>query len=242
MLIFMAQPRIAGEEFFPPKALKFPLNEIPEPLLKLLQAHKLAPAGKKNGAIDMLASLKHITAWQDQQSKQKPTKGGSPMANKNKMNPTGGKKGTPIRSPGLLMEVRYAVTDFLMDTFGPKPFIPVKKKGKDYWITMGWAEINFVRTWVSVVDSDNRDISDWNQQRVTNRDGTYTAVLAKDFFRLTRDRAQVVRMWLPALGLAVLFTRDGNNPNAGLTPVRNRSRELKCFPLQALWEGLNVLA
>lgn len=237
----MALSRIAGEEFFPPRGRSFSTKDIPEPLLKLLQANKLAPSGKRAARIDFLTSLKHIGIWQEIQSKQKPAphnKGNSPMGNKAKMPST--KKGAPIRSPGLLMEVRYAITDFLMDTFGPKPFIPVKKKGRDYWITMGWAETNFVRTWVSVVDSDNRDVSDWNQQRITNRDGTYTAVLAKDFHRLTRDRAQVVRMWLPAMGLAVLFTRDGVNPNSGMTPVRSRSRELKCFPLQALWESLGV--
>jgi hypothetical protein len=239
----MAVSRIAGEEFFPSKARKFPSNELPETLLKLLQANKLAPAGRKTSKLDLLTILKHINIWQEAQSKQKPMgKPGIPPSGKPRVAGPGKKGAAPIRSPGLLMELRYAITDFLMDTLGPKPFIPVKKKGRDQWITMGWAETNFVRTWVSVVDSENRDISDWNQQRVTNRDGTYTAVLAKDFYRLTRDRAQVVRMWLPALGLAVLFTRDGSNPNSGVTPVRSRNRELKCFPLQALWEGLGVLA
>ncbi len=235
--------RIAGEEFFPPKAHKFPIPEIPEPLLKLLQSHKLAPSGRKNGKLDFLSILKHISAWQEAQSHQKPqAKVNTAPPGKGAKLPPGGKKAAgPMRSPGLLMEARYAVTDFLMDTFGPKPFIPVKKKGRDQMITMGWAETTFVRTWVSVVDSDNRDISDWNQQRVTNRDGTYTAVVAKDFYRLIKDRAHVVRMWLPALGLAVLFTRTGTNPNSGMTPVRNRARELKCFTLDALWGGLGVV-
>jgi hypothetical protein len=226
-------PRIAGEEFFPPKARKFPCKELPETFLKFLQANKLLPASRKPPSIDLLMALKHVNLWQEQQSKQKaaPRKG----------SPAAGKKPALIRSPGLLQDVRYAITDFLLDTFGSKPFIPVKKKGRDYWITMGWAESSFVRTWVSVVDSDNRDISDWNQQRVTNRDGTYTAVLAKDFHRLVKDRAQVIRMWLPGLGLPVLFTRDGVNPNSGMAPVRSRNRELKCFPLQALWDALGVV-
>jgi hypothetical protein len=139
------------------------------------------------------------------------------------------------------MDLHGAITDFLMDTFGAKPFIPVEKKGRELWITLGWTESTFVRSWVSVTDSENRDVSDWNQRRITNHNGTYTAVLAHDFHRMTRDRAQVIRMWLPALGLAVLFTGDGVNPQPPRAAnSRGLNRELKCFPFQTLWEALEV--
>lgn len=234
----MSLARIVGEKFFPSKGREYPATELPRPLLSLLQTHKLAGPHGRRTRINLLKALKHIRKWQDDLAKTPPGSRNGGSSSTKRAGPY--EKTIPVRSPGALAEVRHAITDFLMQSFGAKPFIPVDKKGRDSWITLGWSESNFVRTWVSVVDLDNRDVSNWNQRRITNRDGTYTAVLAHEFHRLTRDRAHVIRMWLPALDVAVLFTRDGTSPQARPAASRSRNRELTCFPLQALWDALGA--
>jgi hypothetical protein len=230
----MALAPIIGERFFPTHAREFRCSELPPALLKHLRLYKLGSSAR----VDLLGVLKRIGLWQERSSREKNKPGRKGNAPSGKWAGIEGKT-LPVQSAADLMELRHAVIDFLIDTFGAKPFIPISRKGRERWITLGWAESNFLRMWVTVVDSDDRDISDWNQRRFTNREGTYTAVLARDFHRLTRDRARTVRMWLPALTLAVLFTRSGANPTPKTTVYRSRHREPKCFTLQSLWDALD---
>jgi hypothetical protein len=202
----------------------------------LLRTYKLTRDGSRS--IDFQSILKRIGTWR-QLVGENPAyfrPGRKPTPAPRRAGPED--KRVPIRSVKGLQDLYHATTDFLMDTFGAKPFIPVEKSGRDWWITMGWSESNFVRSWVSVVDSENRDVSDWNRRRITNRDGTHTAVLVHDFHRFTRDRASTIRVWLPALGLAVLFTRGGINPQS--TSARSFSRQLRCFSLDSLWQALEL--
>ncbi len=227
--------KIVGEQFFPARGREFPSGELPAPLLHLLQLHKMEKSGSRSHPIDFLDVLKRLGELQIRRTEEQghPGKKGRPA----KWSGPQDKK-VPVQSVAGLLDLRYAIIDFLIEAFGAKPFIPISKKGQDRWLTLGWTESTFVRLWVAVVDSDDRDISDWNQRRITNREGTYTAVLAKDFHRRTHDRAKRIRIWLPALGLPVLFTPGGNNTDIKPALVRGRNRELKCFALQSLWEAL----
>lgn len=231
---------IVGEEFFPAPARRYPIKEMPLELLGLLRAGELVPKAAKAGGHDFLAALKRIAQWSKQLEAQKANSPrGKPAVAKKRAEPDS--SDVPVRSPARLAEVRYAITDFLLEKFSPKLFIPVKKKGRDLWLTTGWVEQELTRMWTSAVDQDNRDISDWNRQRVNSAEGSYTAVLAKDFYRLIQGRAKLVRMWLPGLSLAVLFTADGSNPNKPVSVTfKSRNRELKCFPLDVLWEALGI--
>lgn len=229
--------KIVGEQFFPLRGRGYPSGELPQALLKLLRLHKLDEAGTRSHRIDLLRTLKRVGVMQVRKTEEqaRPAKKSNTRSAK-WARPSD--KTVPFQSVAGLLELRHAIIDFLIEKFGAKPFIPVSKKGRDQWITLGWTESTFVRLWVAVVDSDERDVSGWNQRRITNQEGTYTAVLAKEFHRMTRDRAQKIRIWLPALGIAVLFTPGGVNSEVRPVQYRSRNRELKCFSLQSLWEAL----
>lgn len=222
--------KLVGEKFFPKQGRDFPADRLPPNLARLLQVHHLAPS---SSSIDLLDVLKKVGVMQVRKSEEKAVKRGPKSAKWS----SPGAGAAPVNSMSALLELRYALVDFLMEQYGAKPFIPVARKDGDLWITVGWSESSFVRLWVAVVDAENRDISDWNQRRITNNEGTYTAVLAKEFHRRTHDRAHKIRIWLPALGLAVLFTRDGVNSEVRSETSRSRNRELKCFTLSSLWEA-----
>jgi hypothetical protein len=228
--------RIVGEQFFPPRGRDFPSRDLPKPLLNLLRFHKL-DRGTRSHRIDLLDTLKRVGLMQVKRTEEQARPARKKTARSAKWAGPYDRK-VPIRSAAGLLDLRHTIIDFLIETFGARPFIPVSKKGRDLWITLGWTEPTFIRLWVGVVDSDGRDVSDWNQRRITNHEGTYTAVLAKEFHRLTRDRARRIRIWLPALGLAVLFTPGGIDTEIRAAAIRGRNRELKCFALEALWGAL----
>jgi hypothetical protein len=61
---------------------------------------------------------------------------------------------------------------------------------------------------------------------------------------VARRRATLVRVWLPALALPVLFTLDGTDPdapNTGSTIARPTiRREHRCFKIEEFWKALEL--
>lgn len=219
----MFTSRRVGQEFFPDRGRSFPIADVPQPLLHTLRRYRVRCRSSRTFDIDLLEALERIAALQLRHR---------PPARSPRAGPYDRK--VVAYSVAGLSEARTAVIDFLMNTFGAAPFLPVTRKNGELWITLGWFRPGAFWNWFTAVDSNHRDISGWNRRRITNRHGTRIVVTAAEFYRLTHDRAHTVRVWLPALEVPVLFTR------VPAVPPAIRSRSPRCFSLQTLWGAFDV--
>lgn len=149
-------------------------------------------------------------------------------------------KGTPVHSGTSLQELRESIADFLIAEFGVAAFFPVRKIGGRLVMTTACQNGGAVQRWVSVVDSDARDLANWPQSSTRTREGTYIMAAVQDMYATVGSRTASVRVWLPTLGVPVTFTSQSPPRQNSEIKLRGGFREMRRFPLAEFWKGLGV--
>ncbi len=236
---------IPSLEAYPPDAQKAPGSKLSPDLLERLRTLKMIGGKGVPSRIDCVSILAKIDKAQKAQAEKPPgprkKKGGDPK-------PPGSERAAQIARMGsyrALQELREALADYLLELYGVGPFLPLVRKSSRQYIATAWAVDESLYRLVSVVDDEERDVSGWNQERLFRQGVSKTIADARDFFEVARRRARTVRVWLPSIGIAVLFTPTGKSPASapdrpGPVVFRGGHREYRCFPLTTLWKALKV--
>jgi hypothetical protein len=231
---------------FPPEARKAAGAKLSADLVERLRALKMIASKRVPSKVDCIAILEKVDKAQKAQA-EKPAGPRKKKAGEGKA--PGTERAAQIARMGsyrALQELREALADFLIEQFGVGPFLPVVKKGNRYYLATAWAVDESLYRLVSVVDDEERDVSGWNQERLDRNGLSQTIAESREFFEVARRRARTVRVWLPSIGIAVLFTPTGKSPDAssdrpGPVVFRGGHREYRCFPLTTLWKALKVV-